>query len=118
MVSFLISAFKLLRVIYTGIKEDQEFRILLFVLAVMLTSSTLFYSTVEGWRILDAFYFSVMTMSTIAYGDLIPTTDISKIFTIMFTFLSVGVFVSLNTKVVMMTINQKKKVLPKRLRKS
>jgi len=118
MISFLINVFKLLRVIFVGVKNDQEFRILLFLLIVMLTGSTFFYSNIEGWRAVDAFYFSVMTMSTIGYGDLIPTTDSSKIFTVMFTFLSVGVFVSLNTKIVMMTLKQKKKALSKRLGKN
>ena len=114
MVSFLINIFKLLKAVFVGIKDDQEFRILLFLLVTMLIGSTLFYSGIEGWSKVDALYFSVMTMSTIGYGDLVPTTEYSKIFTIIFTFLSVGIFVSLNTKIVLMTLNQKKEMLLKR----
>jgi len=113
MISFFINILKLLRVVLVGIKNDQEFRILLFILVIMLTGSTLFYSSIEGWRTIDALYFSVMTMSTIGYGDLIPTTDLSKIFTIFFTFLSVGIFVSINTKIVLISVNQKKEMLLK-----
>lgn len=54
-----------------------------------------------------------MTMSTVGYGDLAPTTDNSKLFTIIFTFLSVGIFVSLNAKIVLMMLNQKKEKLLK-----
>lgn len=108
MISFFINILKLLKAVIVGVKNDQEFRILLSLLVTMLIGSTLFYSDIEGWTKIDALYFSVMTMSTIGYGDLVPTTDSSKLFTIIFTFLSVGIFVSLNTKIVLMTLNQKK----------
>lgn len=113
MISFFINIFKLLKAVIVGIKDDQEFRILLFLLVPMLIGSTFFYSSVEGWSKIDALYFSVMTMSTVGYGDLAPTTDNSKLFTIIFTFLSVGIFVSLNAKIVLMMLNQKKEKLLK-----
>lgn len=119
MISFFINIFKLLKAVIVGIKDDQEFRILLFLLVPMLIGSTFFYSSVEGWSKIDALYFSVMTMSTVGYGDLAPTTDNSKLFTIIFTFLSVGVFVSLNAKIVLMMLNQKKeKLLKQKVKKS
>jgi voltage-gated potassium channel len=37
-------------------------------------------------------------MTTIGYGDLAPTTDISKIFTIIYAFITIGIFVSLAAK--------------------
>ena len=119
MISFFINVLKLLQAIVGGIKNDQEFRILLFLLITLLVGSTFFYSEIEGWSKIDALYFSVMTMSTIGYGDLVPTTDISKIFTIIFTFLSVGVFVSLNTKIVLITLKQKReKILDRKNKKN
>ncbi len=50
-------------------------------------------------------------MATVGYGDLTPTTDISKIFTIVYTFLSIGAFVAFTAKCVqiMFTNHQKKK---------
>ncbi len=111
MISFTINTFKLLQAIVIGAKNDQDFRILLFLLAGMLIGSTLFYSSTEGWSMLDALYFSVMTMSTTGYGDLVPTTDTSKTFTIIYTFLSVGIFVSLNTKIVVTILNQNKNTI-------
>ena len=62
-------------------------------------SGTIFYSTVEGWGALDSLYFSVSTLATIGYGDLHPTTPLSKVFTMVYIVLGVGVFVAFITKV-------------------
>ncbi len=104
MISFFISFYRLLKIIITGIIRDSDFRFLLFFIIILLISSTLFYTNVEHWSTLDALYFSVMTMSTVGYGDLTPTTDMSKIFTIIYTCLSIGSFVSFTAKTVQIVI--------------
>ncbi len=113
MIGFMINILKLTRAILLGVQSDQEFRILLFLLISLLIGSTLFFSQAEGWGTIDSLYFSVMTMSTVGYGDLVPTTTHSKIFTIIFTFLSIGVLVSLITKIVSVTLDQNKKTVTK-----
>jgi len=40
---------------------------------------------------LDALYFSAYTMTTVGYGDIVPKTDIGKIFTIFYVFAGVGI---------------------------
>lgn len=65
---------------------------------LILLSGTLFYRSVEGWSWVDAIYFSVMTAATIGFGDLVPTTTASKIFTIFYAISGVGVFVALVTQ--------------------
>jgi len=69
---------------------------------------TFFYSYIEGWSIVDSVYFCFMTMSTIGYGDLVPTSDISKLFTIVFSILSIGVFVALMSKLVLVMVARKR----------
>ncbi|MCP4159031.1 MAG: two pore domain potassium channel family protein [Deltaproteobacteria bacterium] len=113
MIGFIINILKLTRAIVLGVRNDQEFRILLFLLISLLIGSTFFFSQAEGWSAIDSLYFSVMTMSTVGYGDLVPTTTHSKLFTIIFTFLSIGVFVSLITKIVAVTLDQNKKTVEK-----
>ncbi len=100
MVSFFISFYRLLKIIITGIIRDSDFRFLFFFIIILLISSTLFYTNMEHWSIIDALYFSVMTMSTVGYGDLTPSTDISKIFTVIYACLSIGTFVSFTAKTV------------------
>jgi len=43
-----------------------------------------FFSWSEDWSWDDALYFSIVTMTTVGYGDLVPTTDASKIFAIFY----------------------------------
>ena len=51
--------------------------------AVLLVG-TLAYHWLEGWSYLDALYFCVITLATVGYGDLAPTTDVSKLFTVVY----------------------------------
>jgi len=51
---------------------------------VILTTGTIFYTIVEDWSVIQALYFTVITLTTIGYGDLHPTTEFSRVFTIFF----------------------------------
>ena len=118
MTSFFISLWKLLVATWYGIKADEEFRALLFLLTMLLIGATYFYWLVEGWSVVDALYFSVMTMSTIGYGDLVPTTTFSKLFTIIFAILSIGVFVAVASKLVTIVLDRDKSIRQKRKQNS
>ena len=97
MITFYLTIVKFITAIYR-VSGDPEFRALSVITFVLLLSGSMFYSSVEKWNLLDSLYFCAMTMTTIGYGDLTPTSDLSKIFTIMYSFLSIGVFVSLAAK--------------------
>lgn len=79
--------------------KDPEFRAIFISLISLLLSASIFYWLVEGWGIVDSIYFSVMTLSTVGYGDLHPTTQLSKIFTIVFLLMGTSVFVGFVAKV-------------------
>jgi voltage-gated potassium channel len=67
------------------------FRSLVFLVVITLLGGTIFYSTVEGWSIVDAFYFSVTTLTTVGLGDLTSTTTISKLFTVVYIFAGLSI---------------------------
>ena len=48
----------------------------------------------EPWTVIDALYFSVVTFSTVGYGDLTPTTRGSKTFTLIYIFVGITVVFS------------------------
>ena len=49
-----------------------------------LAVATIFFAHVEDWEYSDAVYFCAVTLTTVGYGDLAPTTDASKIFAICY----------------------------------
>lgn len=61
---------------------------------MLLVIGTAFYSGAEGWSVLDAPYFSVVTLTTIGFGDLAPTGNGVKPFTIVYSLVGIGVLAS------------------------
>ncbi|MBU1136426.1 MAG: potassium channel family protein [Nanoarchaeota archaeon] len=71
------------------LSKRLSFAIVIFL--ILLIGSTFVYSNVEGWNYLDSLYFSVVTVTTLGYGDLAPQTNIGKIFTIFFSFAGIAI---------------------------
>ncbi len=64
---------------------------IIVVILIFLFGGATFYNYIEGFRYIDALYFSAATMTTVGYGDITPQTDIGKIFTIFYVFIGVGI---------------------------
>jgi voltage-gated potassium channel len=47
--------------------ENSPFRRLVAITAITLVFGTLFYWRVEGWNLLDSFYFWIITLTTVGY---------------------------------------------------
>jgi hypothetical protein len=56
---------------------------------LLIAIGAVFYHYHDGLRWVDSFYFTTMTVMTIGYGDYRPANDISKIFTTIYTLVSV-----------------------------
>jgi voltage-gated potassium channel len=56
-------------------------------LAILPIVGTLGYVTIEGWNFLDAFYMSIITITTIGFSEVRPLSDGGRVFTI---FLAIG----------------------------
>ncbi len=78
---------------------NPDFKATLLLAIIIVLSGASFYHSFEGWSWVDSIYFSVMTAATIGFGDLSPTTPISRIFTTFYAIISIGVFVALITHI-------------------
>ena len=70
--------------------RQPKYRSLVIWVGIMLLIGTVFYRNVEDWSWLDSLYFSVVTLATVGYGDLSPTTEFGKAFTIIYVLLGLG----------------------------
>jgi hypothetical protein len=71
--------------------ESYPRRWLIGAVVVILIVGATFYHFVEGWKLLDSFYFCAITLATIGYGDFAPKTDLGKLFTVFYVFTGLGV---------------------------
>ncbi len=94
MIALYLNAYRLLKAIVRSWK-DPHFRGGLVLCIAMLASGTVFYTHVEGWNWVDALFFSAMTLSTVGVGDFSPATQLGKVFTVLYVFVGVCVFVAL-----------------------
>lgn len=61
-------------------------------LITLIAVSTVFFRYVEGWSWIDSYFFTVVTLSTVGYGNLVPETEIGKIATTILIFAGIGAF--------------------------
>lgn len=61
------------------------------VLGYLAVSATIFHK-LEHWTWPQAFYFSAVTLTSVGYGDLHPTSDVSRMVATVFVLISVPMF--------------------------
>ncbi|GAB7025802.1 potassium channel family protein [Geotalea toluenoxydans] len=69
----------------------RHLKISVLVLALLVSIGTAGYSTIEGWRLLDALYMTVITLGTVGFREIHELSDAGKIFTMVLIFFGVSV---------------------------
>jgi hypothetical protein len=64
--------------------ESYLYKILLTAAVGLLGVGTVVYRILEDWSWVDSFYFSTVAVTTVGFGDLTPSTDASKLFTVAY----------------------------------
>ena len=75
--------------------RDPSTRPVFIYAASLIVVGAIVYHFLEGWNWVDSFYFVVITLTTIGYGDLSPTTQLSKLVTVFFALNGVAILVML-----------------------
>ncbi len=71
--------------------RDHTFKLLGLAVALMLVTGTIVYHYLEDWSWVDSFYFSAIAVTTVGFGDIAPSKDASKLFTVGYVFFGIAV---------------------------
>jgi voltage-gated potassium channel len=79
---------------------------ILFLIAILLAGS-LGYVVLEGWSFFDGLYMTVITLTTVGYGEVRPLSQTGRIFTILLIFWGVGFMFYVVTAIAQMVVEGK-----------
>jgi voltage-gated potassium channel len=86
-----------------------RFGLLLALLMSIIVVASLGFCYIEGMSPLDAFYFSVVTITTVGYGDIHVVSPAGKLFVIFVLVLGVGTFVEVAATGAEMILNRRER---------
>jgi len=61
----------------------RQLKFSLLILLLLVSLGTTGYMSIEGWRFLDAFYMTVITLATVGFDEVHPLSDAGRVFTIV-----------------------------------
>lgn len=114
MIATVLATVQLLRALASAL-VDPATRGVVLLTALTLGIGTVFYVRAEGWSVIDALYFSVVTLTTIGFGDLVPTSAGTKLFTVVYSLVGIGLIASFVTTIALHARRQDAQ-LPRRRR--
>jgi voltage-gated potassium channel Kch len=79
---------------YSKVEAKQiqnTFRALAAVSVAVIIIGVITMMYLEGWSAVDSLYFSVVSLTTVGYGDLTPTTVGGKLFVVGYLIVGIGI---------------------------
>jgi voltage-gated potassium channel Kch len=77
-----------------GFFAEHVFKLLAISAFTLMAVGTIVYHFMEGWSWVDSIYFSVVAVTTVGFGEISPSTDASKLFTVVYILSGVGIIAS------------------------
>lgn len=71
--------------------QRHAYKLLGASVALLLVIGTVAYRALEDWSWVDSLYFSAVAVTTVGFGDLTPSTDASKLFTVAYVLSGIGI---------------------------
>jgi voltage-gated potassium channel len=71
--------------------QRHTYKLLAASAVLLIATGTVVFSLLEDWSIVDSFYFSVVTATTVGFGDITPDTDEAKLFTVVYIIFGISI---------------------------
>jgi voltage-gated potassium channel Kch len=71
--------------------DDHVYKVLAGSAVALIVVGAVAYRLLEGWSWVDSVYFSVIAVTTVGFGDITPSTDASKIFTVIYVLTGISI---------------------------
>jgi hypothetical protein len=78
-------------VVQSSSLAEHTYKVLAGSAVVLIGGGTIAYHLLEEWSWVDSLYFSVVAVTTVGFGDLTPSTDVSKLFTVAYVLSGVAI---------------------------
>lgn len=90
---------------------DTKFRLKFYltVFIIVIIFGSLGFSFVENLSIAEAVYFNIVTIATVGYGDIHPTTTAGRVLTVFLIIMGVGTFLGVVANATEMMLNRREK---------
>ena len=85
----------------------KRLRYLLALPVAVIIIGTIGFMIIEDLSFLDALYFTIATISTVGYGDIVATDTAGKIFSIIIIIFGIGAFLTLLTSLAQLIIQRR-----------
>lgn len=72
-------------------KLKTEIFVAITTLFSWIAIGTVVFHRLESWNWIQSFYFSVVTVTTVGFGDFTPTNDLSRLFTAVYILVGVSI---------------------------
>lgn len=77
---------------WRNFKIFRKIYFFLFLMLLVISLGTVGYMLIEGWGVFDAFYMTIITMSTVGFGEVHPLSDVGRMFTAFLLITCFGIF--------------------------
>lgn len=71
--------------------DEHTYKIIAGAALGLLVVGTVVYHYLESWSWVDSLYFSTVAVTTVGFGDITPSTDASKLFTVAYILTGVAI---------------------------